>query len=141
MPTCWKARLLYGCALWSTGIVHHNLVLDVSNTPEGMLIYHGLAAATDFLLLVCAAHLLSGHLSRDMQNLSYVSMVVNFAGWLLYLAYAPPDSYDIAIRLVTYVQFARLITVGPYGIDRVGECLFRGHDFGGSKLHHEKAQP
>ena len=139
MPTCWKARLLYACTLWLTGVVHHNLVCDVSNTPAGMLVYHGLAAGTDFLLLVLAAHLLRGRLSNDMQTLCWISMVVNFAGWLLYLAYAPPITYNYAIGILGYVQLLRLLPVGIYA-DRPGQRFIPGPDFGGPKLHYEKAK-
>ncbi len=140
MFTRWKARLMFGFALWLAGVAHHNLAADVSNTPVGMFIYHGSAAATDFLLLICASFALSGRLSDDMQNLCLLSMTVNFCGWLLYLAYAPPNSYNNAILGVTYVQFARLIPIGPYGFDRARECNFRGNDLGSTQLHHEKAQ-
>lgn len=138
MARSWKARLLYGCALWAADIVHHNLVAGVSNTPEGMLIYHGSAAATDFLLLVCAAHHLKGRLSTDMQMLCWFSMVANFCGWLLYLAYAPPLTYDIAIKVLGYGQFLRLI-LAVNDADPVGLHLVRGRSFIGAQLHYREA--
>lgn len=132
---------MYAGALLITGAAHHNLVSGVCNTPSGMLLYHGSAAAMDFLLLICAANFLKGRLSRDMQILCWFSMIVNFCGWLLYLAYAPPITYNYAIGALGYVQIARLIYLGPYGINSAGNFHVRGNDFGGPELHYEKAQP
>lgn len=140
MMSTWTARLMFGCAIWLTGAAHHDLVSGVTNTPAGMFVYHGAAAGIDFLLLVCAANLLEGRLSSDMQNLCWLSMIVNFFGWLLYLAYAPPISYNYAIGVLGYAQLARLIYLGPYGIDPAGEYRFCGHDFGSPQLHYEKAK-
>lgn len=132
--------MIYALALWLTGVVHHNLVQNVSNTPEGMFIYHASAAATDYLLLMCASSVLYGRLADDMQHMCLLSMVINFIGWVLYMAYAPPNTYDLAIGILSYVQYARLINLGIYGTDRVGESVFRGHDLISQKLHFEKAQ-
>lgn len=139
MPTSYRARLMYASALWGSSVVHHNLVHGVSNTPEGMFVYHGSAAATDFLLLIFAANLLSGRLSKDMQILCWLSMVVNFCGWLLYLAYSPPIAYQYAIKALGYVQFLRLLPVGIY-VDRAWQRLVRSHHPSGPQLHFEKAK-
>lgn len=125
-----KARLVYGLVLYLAGAAHHEIVQGVSNTPQGMLVYHASAAATDFLLLVCASSVLKRRLLDDMQVLCLLSMIVNFAGWLLYMAWTPPTYYNTSIEVLTYVQYARLFTMDLYGIDRAGGYLFRGHDLG-----------
>lgn len=135
----WKARLLFGCAIWLADISHHNLVLNVSNTPEGMLVYHGSAALFDLALLICASSVLYGRLADDMQRLCWLSMAVNATGWFLYLAWQTPNFYNSAIEVLGYVQLARLLTMGLYGIDRVGDSVFRGHSPYRPELHHEKA--
>lgn len=126
----WESRLVYGFALWLANIAHPALVSDISNTPAGMLVYHGTAAWIDLMLLACASSVLYGRLADDIQNLCMLSMAVNAAGWFLYLAYAPPITYNYAIGVLGYVQLARLFTMGLYGTDRVGGSLFRGHAFG-----------
>ncbi len=122
----WQARLTFGLALWVANIVHHDLVAGVENTPEGMFLYHFSAAATDFMLLVSASSALTGRLCDDLETLCLVSMVVNFLGFLAYMAYAPPITYNYAIGVLGYVQYARLLLVDRYGIDRVGSGVFRG---------------
>jgi len=136
----WVARLTYGFVLWLAGVMHHIIVQNVSNTPEGMLVYHTSAAATDYMLLICSSSFLYGRLADDMQMFCLFSMVVNFTGWVLYLAYAPPISYNYAIEVLGYVQYARLILVGIHGTDRARDYLFCGHDPIGPELHHEKAK-
>ena len=136
----WQARLFFGLAIWVANIVHHDLVADVSNTPEGMFVYHFSAAATDCLLLVSAASALCGRLCDDIETLCLVSMVVNFLGFLAYMAYAPPEPYNYAIGVLGYVQYARLLMVDRYGIDRVGGGVFRGLNPWRSQLYSKEAQ-
>lgn len=101
--------------------------------------YHGSAALFDLMLLICASSVLYGRLADDMQQLCLLSMAVNAVGWFLYLAWNPPSFYNSAIGILGYVQLARLISMGLYGIDRVGDSLFRGHAIGRSKLYYQKA--
>ena len=136
----WAARLIYGLALWLAGYMHNELVQNVSNTPAGMLVYHMSAAIMDYALLICASSFLFGRLSETMQTLCMFSMVANFVGWVLYLAYAPPIPYNYAIEALAYAQYAALILVGLYGSDRARDYLFCGHDPIGPKLHHQKAE-
>lgn len=115
----WKARLNIGLALWITAYAHQKIAADVSNTPEGMLIYHGSAALFDLMALVISAHLLAGRLSDDMQSLCLIAIFVNSAGWFLYMAYAPPRCYQIALLGVNYGQCLRLLIGDSYDDYRV----------------------
>jgi len=126
----WQARLTFGLALWVASVVHHDLVNGVSNTPGGMLIYHFTAAATDGLLLFSAASLLKGRLCDDLEDLCLVSMVVNCLGFLAYMAYAPPVTYNYAIGVLGYVQYGRLLLADIYGLDFVGEFVLRRNHLG-----------
>lgn len=136
----WAARCLYGLTLWLSGAAHHILVGGIENTPEGMFVYHLSAAATDYMLLISASSVLAGRLVRNMQALCFMSMIVNFAGWVLYMAYSPPSTYDYAILGIGYVQFGILFTVGLYGTDRVGDGIVRGPDPLGPQLHVKEAK-
>lgn len=126
----WKARLCFGLVMWASGACHHALVAGVSNTPQGMLMYHSTAALVDLMLLCCAPSVLYGRLADDMQNTCMLSIAINAAGWFLYLAYAPPNSYNLAIEVLGYVQYARLFITGFHGFDRAGGFILRGHAFG-----------
>lgn len=101
--------------------------------------YHGTAALADLILLACAPTVLHGKLADDMQKLCLLSIGTNAIGWFMYLAYIPPNFYNSAIGILGYVQFARLLTMGLYGTDRVGGALFHGHVIGRTKLHYQKA--
>lgn len=128
----WTARLLFGCAIWLADISHHNLVLNVSNTPEGMLVYHGTASLFDLALLICASSVLYGRLADDMQRLCWLSMAVNAAGWFLYLAYKPAEFYNSAIGILGYVQCLRLLWAGTHA-NHLGRYLVCRGDGVGSK--------
>lgn len=133
-----SARLLVGLALWLANIAHHALVVDVANTPGGMLVYHATALAFDYALLIACAVMLDGKLSDDMQTLCLMSMIVNFSGWLLYLAYAPPVPYNYAIGVLGYVQYARLL-LGDHDAYRMGRDLVHRRDSLGPKFHSKEA--
>lgn len=127
-PNSWQARLMFAVALWFANAVHRELVAGVSNTPLGMLAYHGSAALFDMVLLTGAPSVLSGRLCDDIQALCLASMVINFLGWIAYLAYAPPSLYNWMIWSCGYVQWARLIFVDRHDADHLGFDLVSGAD-------------
>jgi hypothetical protein len=138
-PNSWQSRLLFAVALWLANVIHRDLVADVSNTPVGMLAYHGLAALFDMLLLICAPLMLSGRLCDDLQALCLASMVINFLGWIAYLAYAPPSLYNWMIWSCGYVQWARLLYVDRHDADRLGFDLVPGADRWRRQFHIREA--
>ncbi len=131
-------RLLVGLSLWLVVVAHPALVGDVSNTPGGMMIYHGVALLFDYATLVVCSFMLDGQLRDDMQTLCLASMIVNFIGWILYLAYAPPVFYDCAIGVLGYVQWIRLF-LGDHDAYRMGRDLVHRRDSVGPKLHSKEA--
>lgn len=122
----WRSRMLAGLMMLLVMQMHSLSLADVENTPAGMLLYHGSAAAVDLLLLFSAPWLLSGRLCDDMQALNLASVFANFVGWVAYLAYQPPVFYDTIMQWLTCVQFIRLFIVDRYGADRLGFDLVRG---------------
>ncbi len=135
----WKARLTYGLVIWLSGVAHHTIVSGISNTPVGLFLYHMMAAVTDYMLLLCVPSLLSGRVAECMQQLCLMSMTINFAGWVLYMAYAPPFTYNYAIALTGYVQYAILFTVGIHGLNSAWQRLLCGANPVGPKLYNQKA--
>lgn len=135
----WSYRLFVGLALWLAALTHQKICVDVANTPAGMFLYHGAAALFDFATLVVSAHALEGQLSDDMQTLCLVSMVVNFAGFILYMAWLPPFSYDIAIMGVGYVQYIRLFMGDSYVFSRLGYYLVHRRDSSRPQLRSKEA--
>lgn len=122
----WRSRLLVGLVMLLAMRLHAVALADIPNTPAGMLLYHGSAATVDFILLFSAPWLLSGRLCDDVQALNLASIIANFAGWIAYLAYAPPVFYDTFMQGLTYVQFIRLFILDRHGADRLGLDLVRG---------------
>ena len=118
--------------LWIAARIHAEITGGLANTPESMLIFHGSAAFIDLLLLHCAPSLLSGALCDDTQNLCLVSIVANFAGWLLYLSYAPPEFYNSFMWGLGCVQSLRLLLVDSDDPNRMGLRMVRGPNFVGT---------
>lgn len=122
----WRSRLLVGLVMLLAMWLHAVALANIANTPTCMLLYHGSAAAVDLLLLFSAPLFLSGRLCDDMQAMNLASIIANFAGWIAYLAYAPPVFYDTFMQGLTYVQFIRLFIVDRHVADRLGFDLVRG---------------
>lgn len=139
---CWRSRLVLGLVFFLAAQMHAMVTAGFGNNPVAMLGYHGSAGTIDLALLYCSPWLVSGRTCDDMQTLCLASIVVNFAGYLGYLAYAPPVLYDTAIAALCYAQYARLI-VGGNNDDYarlLGIGMVRGADPRRPKLHFEKAQ-
>jgi hypothetical protein len=96
---------------------------ELPNAPVDMLLFHGSAALVDLLLLYAAPAVLRGRLCADSQKLLLASIVGNFAGWLLYMAYVSPIFYNVYMVALTYAQLLRLIIpdrhADPLGLDLV----------------------
>ncbi len=105
----WRSRALAASlmllAIYGHGWATHRL----PNTPIDMLLYHGSGALVDLFMLYAAPAVLSGRLCVDSQKLLLASIVGNGAGWLLYMAYAPPVFYNVYMVALTYAQLMRLI--------------------------------
>lgn len=139
--TPWRSRLIAAVTLWIAIQVHGYSTGSLPNTPLGMLVFHGSAAVVDMFLLYCAPRLLAGRVCRDFEALCIASMVVNFSGWIAYLAYAPPIFYNVAAWGLSYVQWARLFLVDRHDADHLGFGLVFGTDRMGGQPHFGKAYP
>lgn len=114
-------------AMYGHGWATHQL----PNTPVDMLLFHGSAALLDLLMLYATPAVLNGRLCTDTQKLLLASIVGNAAGWLLYMAYAPPIFYNTYMVAVTYAQLMRLIIPDRHA-DSTGSTLVRRPDYLGS---------
>ena len=124
----WRYRLLTGILFWLVMQVHGEVTACLPNSPAGMFAFHFSAALVDFFLLVSASDLISGRLCGDIQTLCFVSIVVNFLGFIAYQAYVPPVFYNTAMWVLAYVQWARLLLSDRYDLDGLGRNIFRCAD-------------
>jgi hypothetical protein len=121
--TSWRARVVAAALMLLAMYGHGRATVDLPNTPAGMLMFHGSAALVDLFLLYAAPTVLNGSLCADTQKLLLASIVGNFAGWLLYIAYVSPVFYDGYMWALTYAQLIRLFVpdrhADPLGLDLV----------------------
>jgi hypothetical protein len=119
----WRARMVAASLMLLATYGHGWATHQLPNTPAAMLLYHGSGALVDLLMLYAAPALLRGRLCVDSQKLLLASIVGNFAGWLLYIAYVPPTFYNLYMAGLTYAQLIRLIIpdrhADPLGLDLV----------------------
>lgn len=124
----WRYRLMLLAIMLAVPQVHAWgwYFIGVINSDEGMALFHGSAAAVDFLILWCAPRFISGRLCDYTQTLCIVSVVANYVGWIAYTAYAPPIFYNTFMWGLSYVQWAVLLLVDRHA-DATGIYLVRGH--------------
>lgn len=113
----WRSRVSMLFMILAAMLGHGLALEEIPNTPEGMLLFHGSAALLDWLLLIIAPYLLVGELSRDTQWLLMASILGNYVGWGLYMAYMPPGIYNFSMLLVTGVQVMRLFIPDNHDAD------------------------
>lgn len=122
----WHSRLLLIAAFFLAAKVHDWVMLGCDNTPEMMALYHGSAAAIDLFLLWITQHRISGHLCDHIQASCIASVVINFVGYRLYMAYSPPDLYNYLIVGLCHVQYLRLLYVGRHDADYYEHAVVPG---------------
>jgi hypothetical protein len=133
--TGWRARLGMGLLMLAVLAAHAHATAGVPNTPLGLLVFHGSAALCDAALLLACPALLHGRLCDDTETLLLASVIGNAAGWLLYLAYAPPLFYNAAMGALTVAQGLRLLYVDRHDADHLGFDLVCGRDRFRNQLH------
>ena len=137
----WRDRAKMILLFFAVGQIHDIVAAPWPNTREWMLAYHGSAALCDFALLACAANTLTGRLSFEMQVLCWFSIVLNFLGWIAYLAYAPPAPYDVLMQGLIYVQYFWLLLMGAInGNDNAWWSIFYQRNYVGPSLYNAEAQ-
>jgi len=104
----WRARFQMWLLITGILVVHAVSAGSLPNTPVAMLLFHGSAALLDWLLLCASSGLLSGRLCEHTQWLLLISICGNFAGWILYMSYAPPSYYNWFMWWLTVAQLVRL---------------------------------
>lgn len=130
-----RNRLLVALSIYGADKLHRFLFHSVENSVLGMLQYHGGAALFDFATIIIAAHLLTGRLSCDMQDLCFCSMVTNFIGWLSYLCWISPIPYNLMIEALGYSQMLRLLWTDNNAAHNLGSDLVHRDYFGGKKFY------
>lgn len=128
--TPWRSRIAAGMLFYAAMVLHEICTVDLPNSPIGMFVFHGSAALVDLILLYAVPALLAERLCDDMQTLCLVSIVVNFVGWIAYMAYAPPIFYNVISWSLAYVQWGRLLLVDSDDVNHLGFHLVRGSDNG-----------
>lgn len=90
------SRFIGAVVFVSVAWAHELILRDL----EGFA-YHGSAALGALIVIVITSRLT--HVSKMIIRLHHVciaSIVVNFAGWIAWLTYLPPEPYNIAILIV-----------------------------------------
>ena len=128
----WRSRLAMIAAIWIAFQAHASFAPYLPNSPAGMLAFHGSAALADLALIYCAPTFLSGPICDETQTLCLISIVANFIGWLLYLAYFSPVYFDLFMWVLGYVQSLRLLIVDSDDANHLGVHLVRGPNFLGA---------
>jgi hypothetical protein len=108
-------RAIIGALVVGAMLLHSLLLDGVPNSPMGMLMFHGSAATFDLALLFACQNILLSDTSFDIEMLCMASILVNFLGWLAYLAYAPSVFYNSATIILTIILAARLLMVSNNG--------------------------
>lgn len=109
-PAVWIARrLAIATAVIVTGGAFDRLASHLSNTPDGMMLYHGSAAFVDALLFKATRVVAAGYLRRDVEFIFIASAAVNALGWALYMAWTPPYLYNNMVMGLNYALAVRLL--------------------------------
>jgi len=126
--------LAFGLMQWM-----HSFI-DVSNNPEGLLIYHGSAALFDLAAIYIVSELLTGQLARDLYALTLASIGINGLGWAGYMLYLAPIWYDSALTSLIMVSYLRLfVTRGGDVIGNHGGGIFRPRADNRPQSHQKEA--
>ena len=112
------------------------LIHDMALTHLDGFLYYGSAALLDlFIIGVTSGIQPTPNLVIDLHRICMLSMVANLAGWLLWLAYFPPITYDVVfIGLYSWALWLFVkkdgCDVGGYSMASWSSCFRFGYSPG-----------
>lgn len=114
----YRRRDFYPCAVFSVITLSH-LMLDKALNMGGNT-YYFTAAFFDYLVVTILNRLKPTGLACELQKIAYISITVNFLGWLVWFFYLPPLAYDLAHTIIylytVYVVLRRELQHGVFKI-------------------------
>jgi hypothetical protein len=123
----WRFRVVVAAMLYVLADIHDQATIDWPNNSWWMLLYHGSAATLEFLIFLSLPWLLKGKLLHQMQTLSVACICVNFCGFFIYQAKAPPFLNDFLIGVLGYVQYGKLFMGDRNVSDLIRDCVGLGY--------------
>ena len=101
-----NSQRLYAACVFSVVIYFHDLLLSDSDG----LIYYGSAALFDLLIVIMLGMILNiPKIVLRLQIISFLFIVVNFIGWLMWYSYQPPLVYDTLCAILFSLAFITLL--------------------------------
>lgn len=109
MKNTWVMRLGISCMFLAYGLAYNLLIVPENNWP----MYYASAALFDALIVLNLKLFGNNQLVFDLQDINYAAIVLHAVGFLMYVAYLPPDEYNIRLYALIIIQWLRLLWVGP----------------------------
>lgn len=109
MKTSWATRLGIGCMLMACALAYNLLITPEDNWP----MYYASAAFMDANIVLALRLFGNNQLVYDLQNINFTAIVVHASGFVMYMRYMPPTSYNAMLYTLIILQWLRLLWVGP----------------------------
>lgn len=109
MKNSWAMRLGISCMFLAYAMAYNLLIVPEDNWP----MYYASAALFDALIVLSLKLFGNNQLVFDLQDINYAAIVLHAVGFLMYMAYLPPDEYNIRLYALIIIQWLRLLWVGP----------------------------
>jgi len=132
-------RIACGLSFFLTGLLFNHTVDLFPSYP----IYYLIAAVVDTLFVLYLPIFGHSSLIRDLQLINWCSVATQFYGFIIYMCYYPPASYNWIIGALTFVQWVRLIWVRKNDTHSSGnnfwlDSIFNSY-FNLQRSHHTEA--
>jgi hypothetical protein len=119
MKRTWVTRLAIACMFWLAANLFDLLITPGKSWP----MYYLAALFFDATLVLCLFKFGENSLVNDLQNINYTAIVVHAVGFVMYMDYFPPYSYNAMLYTLIGAQWLRLLWVDPN--DRITADYFR----------------
>ncbi len=121
MKKSWVTRIAIGLCFWLIGSAYQYFIKDGQSFPAVYLI----EAAIDTLIVYMLPMFGNSLLIRDLQKVNCLSVIAHAYGWVIYMSYLPPITYDYLLSIIVIMQWARLIWIrydDTHGINNNFRC-------------------
>jgi hypothetical protein len=133
----WRTRVIAGFAFFFVAVLYDKIVLPTNDYQ----FTYALAALVDALFVRLLPILGNTALTRDLQKINLACVINHFYGWVIYMCYLQPSSYNAIAYSLIIANWLRLIWISPEdndAIDNTTNHMVLHRDHASQKCAHAK---
>ena len=102
----YQSRIIVACFLLFAEYISNCLIVNINND-----LYFAVCGLFNVLIIILLPVIQGTNFIDDLMKLNYATLLIQFAGWLMYENYVQPYAYNSMITALNIAQLSRLLWI------------------------------